>query len=67
MTADERAITEINSGIYAFDLAGLYDAVQHRLEPSNAAQYLDDLVSIYRERERPVETVTVTDSAEILA
>lgn len=66
-TPSERTITEINSGIYAFDLAGLYDAVRS-IGSANAQReyYLPDLVSIYREQQRPVETVTVGDSAEIL-
>lgn len=66
-TADQRTITEINSGIYAFDLAGLFDAVRS-IGSSNAQReyYLPDLVSIYRGQQRPVETVTVADTEEIL-
>ncbi len=66
-TPAERAITEINSGIYAFDLAGLYDAVRS-IGSANAQReyYLPDLVSIYRTQQRPVETVQVANAAEIL-
>ena len=63
----ERAITEINSGIYAFEIAGLFDAVRS-IGAANAQReyYLPDLVSIYRNQQRPVETVSVSDSEEIL-
>ena len=62
----ERAITEINSGIYAFDLAGLFDAVRS-IGASNAQReyYLPDLVGIFRSAGRVVETLTVADTAEI--
>ncbi|MEQ1726856.1 MAG: bifunctional UDP-N-acetylglucosamine diphosphorylase/glucosamine-1-phosphate N-acetyltransferase GlmU [Vicinamibacterales bacterium] len=61
-----RAITEINAGIYAFDLAGLFDAV-HSIGAANAQReyYLPDLVAIHRDAGRVVETVTVDDPADI--
>jgi len=65
-SAEERAIQEINSGVYAFDLAPLFPAL--RSIATNNAQgeyYLTDLVSIYRRRELVVETVTVADVREI--
>jgi len=66
-TPAERGIREINSGIYAFELDGLFDAV--RAIASQNAQgeyYLPDLVAIYRGNGRGVETVSVADSHEIL-
>ena len=65
-TPDERTITEINTGIYAFELDGLFEAVRS-IGASNAQReyYLPDLVSIYRAEGRMVETVTVADAAEI--
>lgn len=65
-TAAERAIGEINAGIYAFDLAGLFDAVRS-IGSANAQReyYLPDLVSICRSQGRPVATVTVPDAGEI--
>jgi len=62
----ERAIQEINAGIYAFDLHGLFDAVRS-IGSANAQReyYLPDLVSIYRGRNRVVTTVTVDDASEI--
>ncbi len=61
-----RAIQEINAGIYAFDLAGLFDSVRS-IGSANAQReyYLPDLVSIYRGQQRAVETVTVADASEI--
>lgn len=46
-TPDQRAVTEINSGVYAFDVAFLTAAIG-RLDPRNAQQelYLTDLVQI---------------------
>lgn len=62
----QRRVNEINSGIYAFDLEPLFDAL--RAIASKNAQgehYLTDLVAIYRRRRLPVETVTVDDPQEI--
>jgi bifunctional UDP-N-acetylglucosamine pyrophosphorylase / glucosamine-1-phosphate N-acetyltransferase len=63
----ERKIKEINSGIYAFDLAPLFDAVR-QIGSLNAQHeyYLPDLVRIYRERHLPVEAVVADDAREIL-
>lgn len=65
-TKAERAIHEINSGIFAFDLDPLFDAL--RSVGSQNAQgefYLTDLVTIYLQRALPVGTLTVDDSQEI--
>ena len=65
-TPDERRIHEINSGIYAFDLATLFEAL--RTVASQNAQgeyYLTDLVGIYRRRKLPVETLVVDNPQEI--
>lgn len=65
-TPDERTIHEINSGIYAFALEGLFDAVRGiAAENAQREYYLPDLVAIYRAQGREVETVTVTDPDEI--
>jgi bifunctional UDP-N-acetylglucosamine pyrophosphorylase/glucosamine-1-phosphate N-acetyltransferase len=65
-TPEERAIREINSGIYAFALDGLFDALGS-VAPDNAQRefYLPDLVAIYRQAGRGVETLTVADPDEI--
>ena len=66
-TAEQRAIAEINSGIYAFDLAPLFGALKE-VGAANAQgeYYLPDLVSIYRDRGLVVETVMTDDPEEIL-
>jgi bifunctional UDP-N-acetylglucosamine pyrophosphorylase/glucosamine-1-phosphate N-acetyltransferase len=63
----EREIREINSGIYAFDLAPLFAALR-TIGSSNAQReyYLPDLVKIYRGRGLKVETVRLDDPREIL-
>jgi bifunctional UDP-N-acetylglucosamine pyrophosphorylase / glucosamine-1-phosphate N-acetyltransferase len=62
----ERTIREVNSGIYAFSLDGLFDAVRG-IASHNAQReyYLPDLVAIYRQRGSTVETVTVSNPDEI--
>jgi bifunctional UDP-N-acetylglucosamine pyrophosphorylase/glucosamine-1-phosphate N-acetyltransferase len=65
-TSAERQIREINSGIYAFALEGLFDAVRSvAAENAQNEYYLPDLVSIYRHRGLVVETVTVSNADEI--
>lgn len=63
----QRAIREINSGIYAFDIAPLFAALR-QIGSANAQgeYYLPDLVRIYRDRGLGVETVTLDDPEEIL-
>jgi len=65
-SAAERAIREINSGIYAFELAPLFGAL-HRLAADNAQgeYYLTDLVAMYRQDGLPVSTLRVSDAAEL--
>jgi len=65
-TPAERRIAEINSGIYAFDLEPLFDAL--RGISSHNAQgeyYLTDLIALYRRRALPVETVEVDNPQEV--
>src|SRR5437588_865732 len=49
-TAEQRAITEVNSGVYAFDAALLTDALG-KITTDNAQgeEYLTDTLSILRE------------------
>ncbi|MGE5244222.1 MAG: bifunctional UDP-N-acetylglucosamine diphosphorylase/glucosamine-1-phosphate N-acetyltransferase GlmU [Betaproteobacteria bacterium] len=62
----ERAICEINSGIYAFALEGLFDALRAiAAENAQGEYYLPDLVAIYRKRGLDVETISVADPNEI--
>lgn len=66
-SADQRRISEINSGVYAFDLAPLFEALKS-VGSTNAQgeYYLPDLVRIYRARGLGVETVKLADPNEIL-
>jgi bifunctional UDP-N-acetylglucosamine pyrophosphorylase / glucosamine-1-phosphate N-acetyltransferase len=66
-TEEQRRINEINSGIYAFDLGPLFEAVR-RIGSGNAQNeyYLPDLIRMYRGRGLPVETVVLDDATEIL-
>jgi bifunctional UDP-N-acetylglucosamine pyrophosphorylase/glucosamine-1-phosphate N-acetyltransferase len=62
----ERQIREINSGIYAFDLDPLFEALRGiASQNAQGEYYLTDLVAIYRRRKRPVETFTVANPDEI--
>jgi bifunctional UDP-N-acetylglucosamine pyrophosphorylase/glucosamine-1-phosphate N-acetyltransferase len=66
-SVEEQAIHEINGGIYAFDLDGLFAAVRS-IGANNAQReyYLPDLVSVFRKAGRPVETVVTDMPEEIL-
>jgi bifunctional UDP-N-acetylglucosamine pyrophosphorylase/glucosamine-1-phosphate N-acetyltransferase len=62
----EREVREINSGIYAFALDGLFDALrQIATENAQREYYLPDLVDIYSRRGLRVESLIVTDADEI--
>jgi len=65
-TTAQKAITEINSGIYAFDLAPLFAALDS-IGTSNkqGEYYLPDLIAIYRKQKRAVATWTVQRADEI--
>jgi bifunctional UDP-N-acetylglucosamine pyrophosphorylase/glucosamine-1-phosphate N-acetyltransferase len=65
-TPEERRIREINSGIYAFALDGLFAALR-AIASENAQReyYLPDVVAIYRRQRRNVETVPVANLDEI--
>jgi bifunctional UDP-N-acetylglucosamine pyrophosphorylase/glucosamine-1-phosphate N-acetyltransferase len=62
----DRQVREINSGIYAFDLEPLFETLR-TIAARNAQgeYYLTDLVSIYRKRKLPVETLVVDDPREV--
>jgi bifunctional UDP-N-acetylglucosamine pyrophosphorylase/glucosamine-1-phosphate N-acetyltransferase len=63
----QRAITLINSGIYAFDTARLF-ACLHRLRPENSQgeYYLTDVVAMLNNDREPVGLVTTGDIADVL-
>lgn len=62
----QREIREVNGGVYAFAMDGLFDAVR-RIATENAQKeyYLPDLVAMFRARQLRVETVTVKNPDEI--
>jgi len=62
----QREIREINSGIYAFALEPLFDALE-KIGADNTQEefYLPDLIAIYRRRRRVVATFTVPNATEI--
>lgn len=64
-TPGQRAITEINSGIYAFEAALLADALK-RVPTSNVKgeEYLTDVVAILRADGHHVASVMMADSDE---
>jgi bifunctional UDP-N-acetylglucosamine pyrophosphorylase / glucosamine-1-phosphate N-acetyltransferase len=65
-SADVRQIREINSGIYAFDLRPLFDALRAiAAQNAQGEYYLTDLVAVYRRRKLRVETLLVEDPQEI--
>jgi bifunctional UDP-N-acetylglucosamine pyrophosphorylase/glucosamine-1-phosphate N-acetyltransferase len=63
---EQRHIKEINSGIYAFDVAPLFDALRG-ISSKNAQgeYYLTDLIALYRRRKLVVDTLVIDDSREI--
>ncbi|HWQ00179.1 MAG TPA: bifunctional UDP-N-acetylglucosamine diphosphorylase/glucosamine-1-phosphate N-acetyltransferase GlmU [Vicinamibacterales bacterium] len=63
----ERAIREINTGIYAFALDPLFDALR-AVGDRNAQReyYLPDVAAIYRERGLGVEAVMADDPMEVV-
>ena len=65
-SAEQKAITEINSGVYAFDSALLADSVK-RLPTSNAKgeEYLTDAVAILRAEGHHVASVVMPGCDEV--
>ena len=65
-TEEQRAITEVNSGVFAFDAEILRDALS-RLNTDNAQGelYLTDVLSIARADGHPVRAHTASDAASL--
>ena len=63
-SASQRAIREVNAGVYAFDVVALRSALS-RLRPHNAQQelYLTDVISIIRSDGHHVRAKHLDDSA----
>ena len=65
-TEDERAVTEVNSGIFAFDAAVLRDALS-RVDTDNAQaeKYLTDVPRLAREAGHRVDALKMADYMEL--
>jgi bifunctional UDP-N-acetylglucosamine pyrophosphorylase/glucosamine-1-phosphate N-acetyltransferase len=65
-SSGERAIREINSGIYVFAMAPMFDALR-RIGRANAQgeYYLPDLIALYTQQGLAVETMTLPNADEI--
>ncbi|MBF8301146.1 MAG: glmU [Acidobacteria bacterium] len=62
----ERRVREINSGIYAFDIGPLFDALRATATRNAQGQYyVTDVIAVYRRLKLPVETLIVDDPQEI--
>lgn len=62
----ERRIREINSGIYAFALGPLFEALRGlAAQNAQAEYYLPDIVAVYRRRKLGVGTFALDDPEEI--
>lgn len=65
-SGDERTIREVNSGIYALELDGLFDDLRNlATDNSQGEYYLTDLVSTNHRRARRVETLCINDATEL--
>jgi bifunctional UDP-N-acetylglucosamine pyrophosphorylase/glucosamine-1-phosphate N-acetyltransferase len=66
-TPEQRAIREINTGVYCFD-AGLFWQHLAEVTPDNPAgeYYLTDMVEILRRHAHPVAPLLVADETELL-
>lgn len=63
---DEMKVREVNTGIYCFEVAGLFDALS-KVTPKNVQgeYYLTDVIEMYAKEGRTVEAVVVDDPAEV--
>ena len=62
----QRRVREINSGVYAFDMAPLFDALRAIAARNVQGEYyLTDLIALYRRRKLSVETLIVEDPREV--
>jgi bifunctional UDP-N-acetylglucosamine pyrophosphorylase/glucosamine-1-phosphate N-acetyltransferase len=62
----ERLIKEVNSGIYAFELKGLFPALRGLgTENAQGEYYLPDLIRAFRRQRKVVETVTLEQADEV--
>ena len=62
----EKAVVEINAGVYAFELPGLWEGLRE-IAPANAQGefYLTDLIQVFRRRGLALATLLVEDASSI--
>lgn len=66
-TPEQRAITEVNSGVYAFDGKLLQESIKRlRTDNVQGEEYLTDVLGILRADGHPVGAVVAVDHREIL-
>ena len=65
-TEKQKAIREINSGIYVFDCGVLFDGLMH-ITPHNAQEeyYLTDVFQYFWKNDLPVQAVVADDPTEV--
>lgn len=65
-TEEQRKVREINSGIYAFQAANLFEGL-HEITPNNAQKeyYLTDVFEVFWRRKMSVAAVVARDPVEI--
>ncbi len=63
---EEKLVREVNTGIYCFETAGLFDAL-NKVTPANAQgeYYLTDIIGMYVRRGLPVGAVVLDDPREM--
>lgn len=66
-TEDQKKITEINAGIYCFDIEALLDALE-KITPNNkqGEYYITDVIQIMNDKGLKTGAVLVEDNTEIL-
>ncbi|MCL2337951.1 MAG: bifunctional UDP-N-acetylglucosamine diphosphorylase/glucosamine-1-phosphate N-acetyltransferase GlmU [Firmicutes bacterium] len=64
--AEELAVREVNTGVYCFRSAGLFEALDSlRSDNAQGEYYLTDVIGYYVDRHEPVGAVTLDNSEEI--
>jgi len=63
---EEKKVREVNTGIYCFEVAGLFDALD-RITPTNAQgeYYLTDMIEMYARKGLAVGAVTLENPREV--
>jgi len=66
-TEEQRRITEVNTGVYCFELEGLFDRLR-RIDNDNTQQeyYLTDIVGVCVDEGASVGSITVADASETM-